>query len=65
MAAQLRSSFVSKSLTSGELNKLRLDHCDAEFGALLARWFSSSEPCCFSDVRFSSRHDQVKLYSIV
>ncbi|VDK23408.1 unnamed protein product [Taenia asiatica] len=49
VAAQLRPSFVSKSLTLGELNKLRLDHYDAEFDALLTRWFSSSEPCCFSD----------------
>ncbi|KAL5109894.1 Ribonuclease P/MRP protein subunit POP1 [Taenia crassiceps] len=49
VAAQLRSGFVSKYLTLGELNKLRLDHRDTKFNALLTRWFSSSVPCCSSD----------------
>ncbi|KAH9283676.1 Ribonucleases P/MRP protein subunit POP1 [Echinococcus granulosus] len=50
VTTQLAPGFVSKSLTSSELTKLLLDHCDVEFDALLTRWFSSPEPCCFSDM---------------
>ena len=49
VAGQMGGSFLSRSLTLADLNKLRSKYLDIETNTLFAQWFSSSEPCCLSD----------------